>query len=200
MTNDIRGVTLLELLIAMAITTGALTLVTFFAMDVSNFGLALGDRLEVERELELTLRTMISEGRSMGPGENGAYPVATATATTFSFYSDIDGDGGFEQVRYFLDGTIIKKGVVDPVGSNPPTYPAANEVITEVVHSVVPGTLFQYFDEGYPPEIGPLASPVDVSNVRMITVTGTTDRDPARPPLPTTLSITITIRNLRGEI
>lgn len=193
------GFTLIELLIAIGVTSFALVFVTYFTIDLSNLGVDLGDRLETERELEFTLRVMISEVRSMGPAANGAYPIAVANATTFQFYSDIDSDGQFEQVRYFLSGTTLQKGVTNPTGS-PATYPAADEVISEMVHYMVPGAIFTYYDEGFPSEIGALPSPVDVASIRLLTVTGTTDRDTTRPPAPTTLAISITIRNLRGEI
>jgi len=195
-----RGFTLIEILIAMAITATSLVFVTYFTVDISNFGTDLSNRLSAEFELQLTLRAMISEIRSMGPGGNGAYPIATATTTTFTFYSDIDGDGAFEQVRYFLDGTILKKGVTDPTATEPVLYPPANEVISEVVHYMIPGTVFTYYPEGLPDEMSPLASPVDVSKVRLVKITGVVDKDTTLPPLSTTLSLTVTIRNLRGEI
>lgn len=195
----VSGFTLIELLIAVAITSVALGLVTYFAVDISNFGLNLGDRLETERELEMTLRSMISELRSMGPAANGAYDISQATPTSFTFYSDIDGDGQFDQVRYTLNGTMLQKGVTKPVGS-PATYPAANEVVTDVVHYMVPGTVFTYYGVGFPDETGPFPSPTDVSKVRLLVVTGTTDKDTTTPPAATTLSITVTIRNLRGDI
>lgn len=194
------GFTLIEILIAMAITAMSLVFVTYFTVDISNFGTELSNRLSAEVELQMTLRTMISEIRSIGPGGNGAYPIATATATSFTFYSDIDGDGAFEQVRYFLDGTMLKKGVTDPTTTEPVQYPSANEVISETVHDMVPGTVFTYYPEGLPSLLPPLASPVDVSKVRLVDITGVIDKDTALPPLPTTLSITVTIRNLRGEI
>jgi type II secretory pathway component PulJ len=53
--------TLIELLIAVAITAGALAVVTFFAIDLSNFGINLGDRLENERELERALLELEQE-------------------------------------------------------------------------------------------------------------------------------------------
>ena len=80
-----RGFTLIEILIAMAVTAMSLVFVAYFVVDISNFGTDLGNRLETEFELQLTLRAMISEIRSMGPGGNGAYPIATATPTTFTF-------------------------------------------------------------------------------------------------------------------
>lgn len=194
------GFTLIELLVGMAIMTLALGFVTLFAMDISDFGSDLNTRLETERELDLTLRTMISEIRSMGPGENGAYPIAVASASAFTFFSDIDGDNSFEQVRYFLDGTTLKKGVTDPTGTEPVQYPPANEIVSEVVHWLVPGALFTYYPAGLPSETGPLTAPIDVSAIRLLAISGTTDKDTSQPPLPSTLSITVTIRNLRGDI
>ncbi len=195
-----RAFTLIEVLIAMALTTIGLVFVTYFAADIGHFGTDLNTRLTTQRELEVVLRTMISEIRSMGPGGNGAYPVATATATTFTFYSDIEGDGKFDQVRYFLSGSLIKKGATKPTATEPVDYPPANEVVTDVVHYVTSTSLFTYYPEGLPSETGPLSSPVDVASVRLITISATTDEDTTKSPSATTLSITTTIRNLRGDI
>ncbi len=196
-----RGFTLLEVLIAMAIASVAVGVITYYAVDLSNFGTDLSTRLDTERELELTLRTMLTEIRSMGNADNGAYPIATATGTTFTFFSDVDGDGKLEQVRYFLDGTTLKKGITHATGSAPPVYDQSGEDVTEVVHSMSAGqTVFSYYPDGYPPETGALPAPVDVSKIRAIGISGTVDKDPNQPPLPVTLSITVTIRNLRGQI
>ena len=192
--------TLIELLVTMAISTLTITFITYFVLDISNFGVTLNSRLTTEREMELTLRIILSEIRSMGPGDNGAYDIVTATPMTFTFYSDVDGDGKFEQVRYFLNGTTLQKGVTKSSGANPVVYLSANEKVSDVIHFVRNATIFQYYAEGYAPEIGPLASPVDVSAVRMVKITSTVDEDTTKSPLPTTLSIMATIRNLRGEI
>lgn len=198
MTN--RGFTLIEILVAMAITSFCVVFVTYFTINVAGFGNDLSSRLESEFELQLTLRAMISEIRSMGPGGNGAYPIAIATASTFAFYSDIEGDGTFEQIRYFLDGTTLKKGVTQPTATEPVLYPSADEVVSESVHYLVPGILFTYYSEGLPGDVPPLTSPLDVVDIRMIQISGTVDRDSTQPPLPTTLSTMVTVRNLRGEI
>jgi hypothetical protein len=144
---------------------------------------------------------MISEMRSMGPGGNGSYPIAQASSSSFTFFSDIDNDGAFEQVRYFSEGTLLRKGVTEPTGIDPITYPPATEVLRDVVHNLTnPTKVFSYYTEGYAPEVGSLPVPINVSLIRMLKVTGTTDRDQMRPPAPSTLSVTITIRNLRGDI
>jgi len=194
------GFTLIELLIAIAISTAALGFVTYFAVDLSSFGVDLGNRLETERELEMTLRSILTELRSMGPADNGAYDIATASPNTITFFTDVDGDGKFEQVRYFLVGTTLKKGVTPSTGT-PATYSTGNEVVSDVVHYIVPGpALFTYYGTGDPSAIASLSSPVNISLVRLIKVRGTTDKDTTLPPLPVTLSITATMRNLRGDI
>jgi type II secretory pathway pseudopilin PulG len=198
--NNERGITLLELLIALAIGTMVAGLVTAFSLDVSDFGTDLNARLEGQRELEQTLRSLLTEVRSMGPGANGAYPIAVATSTEFAFFTDIDRDGEFEQVRYFLDGTTLRRGIIEPTDDEPAQYPPGNEMITDAARFLVPGPVFAYYDEGYAPESGPLEFPVALNDIRMIEVAGTTDVDPSQPPLPATLSTFITIRNLRGEI
>ncbi len=195
-----RGFTLIEILIAIAITTLSAAYVTSFTLDLSDFGVNLGNRLETERELEATLRTMISEVRSMGPGGNGAYTIAAATPTSLTFFSDIDVDGVFEQVRYFLQDGVIKKGVTEPTATEPVTYPSANEVLSDLVHYVTSTSIFSYYPAGHPDITAPLASPVSVADIRLVRVMVTTDKDSEEPPSPTTLGITINIRNLRGDI
>lgn len=190
---------MIEVLVSVAISTIAIGLVTYFTIDVSKFGTNLGDRLETGRELETTLRIILTEIRSMGPADNGAYDIAAATGTTLTFFTDTDGDGKFEQVRYFLDGTTLKKGITKSQGT-PAIYAPADETITETVHYLVPGTIFTYYGTGDPLTATPLVSPVNVGLIRLIKVQGTTDKDVALPPAGTTLSITATIRNLRGDI
>jgi hypothetical protein len=197
---DRRGLTLLEILIASGISAGVLVLATYFAIDITNFGLFLGDRLEVERNLERTLRVFITEVRSMGPSENGSYPIAYADATTFTFFTDVDADNTFEQVRYFLNGTILQKGVIEPTGT-PAVYVPANEIIRDVVPYVVPGVpLFTYWEQGYAQDLDSLGTPAEVSLIRLLRMQVTVDRDPTQPPAGSTQSLHVTIRNLRGEI
>ena len=195
-----RGFTLIEIVLAATISFIAIAVVSLMASDLAGFGTSLGSRLQQQRELEQFLRTIASELRSIGPAENGAYPIAQAQSQTLTFYGDIDDDGTFERVRYFLDGTTLKKGIIEPTADLPAQYPPASEAVTEIVHLMVPGTVFSYFAEGYPPEMSPLAAPVNIADIRLITASGTVDADPNVLPEPVTLNVSATIRNLRGEI
>lgn len=51
------------------------------------------------------IETMVKEIRNARPGDDGSYPIEKAGDKEFVFYSDIDGDGKTERVRYFL-GTV----------------------------------------------------------------------------------------------
>ncbi len=53
---------------------------------------------QAKRGVEL----MVKEIRGAREGENGAYPIEKAGDKEFIFYSDVDGDGKTEKVRYFL--------------------------------------------------------------------------------------------------
>lgn len=194
------GFTLIELIIASAIAVVAIAVVTSLAIDVTGFSSSLGSRIAQESEIAPFLRLIVSELRSIGPAENGAYHIAHAEAQTLSFYADVDDDGSFELVRYYLDGTTLRKGVIQPTATQPPTYPPATETVTDVVTGVVPGPIFMYYTEGYPPVVTPLPSPVPLTDIRLVTVSLTVDQDPNTEPGPSTLSVSATIRNLRGDI
>lgn len=190
----------MEILIATAIATIAMAIVSSLAIDVTGFSLSLGNRIEQEQELAPFLRLIVSEIRSIGPAENGAYHIAQAEADSFTFFGDVDNDATFEQVRYFVSGSVLRKGVTEPSATQPITYPPANETVVDVVTGLIPGTVFTYFDEGYPLVDAPLSDPANVTDVRLVTITLTVDKDPLNEPGPSTLSVSATIRNLRGDI
>lgn len=194
------GFTLMEILIATAIATIAMAIVSSLAIDVTGFSLSLGNRIEQEQELAPFLRLIVSEIRSIGPAENGAYHIAQAEGDSFTFFGDVDNDATFEQVRYFVSGSVLRKGVTEPSATQPITYPPANETVVDVVTGLIPGTVFTYFDEGYPLVDAPLSDPANVTDVRLVTITLTVDKDPQNEPGPSTLSVSATIRNLRGDI
>lgn len=199
-TYNREGLTLVELLVTIAIATGVMITVTFFALDITNFGLFLGERLETERELEQTLRSFAIEVRSMTTAENGSYPVAAANETSFTYYTDVDLDGTIEQVRYFLNGTTLQRGTTEPSGT-PATYDPADENVRDVVQYIVPGPdLFTYWPDGWVGETASLSTPINLSDIRLVRLRATVDKDTAVPPAGSTQSVHITIRNLRGEI
>lgn len=120
-----------------------------------------------------SIAAILREIRTARSGENGAYVIETGENQSFVFYSDVDFDGQTEKIRYFLEGTELKKGVIQPTGF-PATYPMEDEVIRIVAENVQNSTLpiFYFYNSDWPEDVAnnPLATPVDSDNVRMVRV------------------------------
>ena len=194
-----RGFTLIEIVIALAIFTGISLLASFFVLDISNFSLFFGENLSVQQELQLSLIPMASEIRAMGPSSTGSYPIASAAAGSFIFYSDSDNDGLFEKIRYFMDGNIFKKGVIKPTG-NPLNYDPAQENVFELVHYVTnSGSVFSYYDKNFTGIQLPLTFPIDVSAIKTIKASLIVAQNPEILPGPLNFSVTASGRNLNND-
>jgi len=92
------------------------------------------------------VETMVKEIREARPGDDGSYIIEKAEDFQFIFYSDIDKDLAVERVRYFIEGTDFKKGVIDPQGF-PVCYPPEKEeifILSKYVRNQPP--IFRYFD------------------------------------------------------
>ena len=68
-------------------------------------------------EAKRGVETMVREIREARQGEDGSYPIELAGDKEFIFYSDIDGDGKTERVRYFL-GEIDTKTYIQECQSS----------------------------------------------------------------------------------
>lgn len=195
------GFSIVELLVILAVLMASGLAVWTFQRDVFSLGGVFSSSLAGAQEARDMLRRFTAEARAASPSSTGAYPVAEATATSFTFYSDIDSDGLKERVRYFLSGSTIQRGVLKPTGA-PPSYNPANEVVTIVIKNVQNGAtpVFRYYDASYDGTTAPLASPVAVLSVRLIRFTVLTDQVPTRPPDPITVETQVSIRNVKDNL
>src|SRR6185436_5252534 len=103
--------TLIEILVSVVIFSFVMMAIARFGLDISGNTISFGESLEVQEELSVTLKIMATELRTMGSADTGAYPIAVAAGNTITFYSDYDGDGRFEKIRYFMNGTTLWRGV-----------------------------------------------------------------------------------------
>jgi hypothetical protein len=107
-----------------------------------------------------------------------------------------------EQVRYFLQGRDFKKGVIKPTGS-PLVYNQGVEQITTLVKDVSNATstpIFEYFDSSYTGTSSPLATPVQVTKVRLVRINIKIEKDPNRAPAPITVTSQVFLRNLKDNL
>lgn len=199
MRRDQRGFTLMELVITMGITTLMAAFFVMLARDTTDSTLRFSSQLITQQAIEQTLQLIVPEIRSIAQGIDGAYPVSTATTSTFAFYSDIDVDGKFDKVRYFMSSSsTLSKGVIKPVGS---TYPTSSEQIVDLVAGIVPGTaIFAYYDSSATSSASSaLPLPVDVLRVKTVKVTIIADQGTPGHPSLVGSETSATIRNLRFQ-
>lgn len=142
------------------------------------------------------IETMVKEIREARGGDDGSYIIEKAEDYEFIFYSDIDKDEATERVRYFVEGTDFKKGVIDPAGL-PISYLPENEevfVLSAYVRNQPP--IFRYFDgDGLE-----LSVPTRLKDTKLMRVYLVINVDLNRPPQDFALESAVQIRNLKTNL
>lgn len=196
------AITLIEILIV----TGIFSFVSMFAFnffyDMLTYNRSLQDSLIVSYSAGKTLQTMSAEIRAAGPSVTGAFPIAEATTTAFTFYSDINGDGLREQIRYSVSGTDLMKRTISPSG-NPLGYVMSSAATTTIAESVrSTSTIFAFFDSAFNgvTSTSSLPLPVNVQLIRMVRINLIIDRDIRKSPEPIVVQTQTVIRNLKDNL
>jgi type II secretory pathway component PulJ len=134
--------------------------------------------------------------REAQPSPTGAYPVVAASTTSITFYASRSGSQ-IQKIRFFLNGTKLQQGVIEPSGS-PATYPAANEQITTLLENVSSTTIFSYYTGSYTGTQAAM-NPITTSSIRMVRLTVTFDPAANLAPGPYTIDIQSHLRNLKDN-
>ncbi len=190
-----KGFTLIEAGLAVLIfLLGATTV--FSLVEFGYFGkdYTFQQALSIE-EAQRGIETMAKEIREARAGEDGSFPIVRAEGFEFSFFSDIDNDGETEKIRYFLEGTNFKKGIIEPQCC-PVSYPSSSErviTLTQYVRNAPP--IFRYFDKDGN-ELGP---PANLKNTKRMRVYLVVNVNPARPPQNFVLETDVLLRNLKED-
>jgi prepilin-type N-terminal cleavage/methylation domain-containing protein len=122
---------------------------------------------------------------------------ADSSELTFLRFFDLTSTSP-TQVRYFVDGNVFKVGITKPVGIDPNiTYPTENEQIDLLIHDVVnTNSLFKYYDGSN----NELSLPIDNTNLRMISLSISLDKNGNLPPAPITETTTVSLRNMKDNL
>jgi prepilin-type N-terminal cleavage/methylation domain-containing protein len=171
--NTRNGFTLLELILAVFmfsfISLGIVWLSTIYFKTYS-FSFEENQSIGIA---QYGITMMVKEIREARNGDDGAWPLVICNDNDITFYSDVTNDGRSDKIRYFLDGTILKKGIIQPT-TVPVTYPTGNEVITTIASSVdtSTGPIFTYYNGNWPVDItnNPLIAASRQKNSRFIKI------------------------------
>ena len=198
--HNSRGVTLVELVVAI----GIFALLSLGAAEIIIIGFrsnaAIWEHLEVQRDARRAVQQVVNVVRQAETSSVGAYPLAGAGANELIVYSNINNNGYRERVRFFLDGTTLKKRIITPSGS-PLVYETATETITDVANNVTNVSLgtpiFSYYDSAYTGTEAAMVQPVVVGDVRIISVRLILDKNPNVLPSAYDVESFAQIRNLK---
>ncbi len=144
------------------------------------------------------IEVMTREIREAAYSDTGAYPIVSAGDTEFIFYSDINRDSSIERVRYFLDGSNFKRGVIEASGE-PLVYNPANEsvsILSEYVRNTPSQPVFTFYDSSGKE----IANPINVADITLVGTRLVVNAVEGRAPEEFTLRSTAQIRNLKTNL
>jgi len=197
MTNSERGFTILEVYVWVAI-----FVVSMIAITSSLLYFYRANKYTVEQSTAVTsaqrgLEQVVKVIREGAYSSQGAFPIVSIAANDFVLYADVDNDALIERVHYYVQGTDLIRGVLDPTG-NPPDYTGVEttSVVSDYVRNLGEGiSTFRYYDE-----VG--AEITNYSNwsaVRFVKVTLAVNVNVPTLPNPLILNSSAAIRNLAGQ-
>jgi len=191
-----RGITLMEMLVAIAVFVLATIVVAVFIFQnfqAQNFSLEQSAAVDEARK---GVETMVKELRETLPGDTGAYPIESAENLELIFYADYDRDDAIERVRYWLDGTDFKKGVIEASG-NPLQYVGVEDekIISRYVQNGET-PIFTYYNS----ELASSTTPADPNEIKLINVYLEINVNPNKAPINFELESDVSLRNLKENL
>ncbi|PIT86539.1 MAG: hypothetical protein COU33_02555 [Candidatus Magasanikbacteria bacterium CG10_big_fil_rev_8_21_14_0_10_43_6] len=195
-----RAFTLVELLISIGIFSLLSMAIAWLLITSLRSNEIIWRQLSTQNDARQVLQEVVDNLRRAEQSDIGSYPIEAASSSGIIFYANIDEDGNRERIRFWLDGTTIKRGIIHPTGE-PLTYPVGNESIVEIAHAsinTVQGTpLFSYYDTAYTGTEVPLADPLTITDIRVVRVQLELEKNPGQSPVPFHAESVVQIRNLK---
>lgn len=190
-----RGYTLIEMLVIVAII--AIVMPALMNVIVSLYSSRNDTFARAAALIEAThgVNAIVRDVRASVYSESGALPIVSFSSDSLTLYADTDFDGRVERVRYFLDGTVVRRGIIEPTSSA--TYPSADEIVDELAKGVVNAdrgvALFHYYDA----DGNELTQPSEQLSIRRISAELVTVSSLARQQRDVSVRTSASIRNLK---
>jgi Tfp pilus assembly protein PilV len=175
--KKIKGMTIVEMLMAIAIFTIGIigfTFLFFRTWQANSYVLETGQSSMAASQ---GMNKIINYIRKSKQADDGAYPIKSANGNDFIFYSDYDKDGITERLHIYKSGRDILMGATKPTETLPKTYPSGDQETIAIVSGVlneVDEPIFYYYNRDYPADEinNPMAIPVTnyLADIRLIKV------------------------------
>lgn len=196
-----KGFTLVETLVAITlllIGTAATTLLFSKMIQNKSYSLEMGRSAFV---VSRSVGDLTQYLRRVRQSDAGAYPIVSADDNNLIVYSDYNKDGKTERLHFYLSNNKVYMGVRSPSATFPVTYLAGDATTTEIADHIVNTSddhMFSYYNKDYPADTvnNPVATPADVSEIRLVKIFLKINIDPNRAPDNIQQETFVELRNL----
>ena len=196
-----RGMTMIEVLVALGIFLLLIAAIVELMIWGNHGKDVVWEQLSTQNEGRIVVQDFVNDLRRANASSIGAYPIELAQSQQIIFYSNVDSDSWREKVRYFLQGTTLKRGITKPSG-NPLVYSQVSEAVIDVVHDVANATnsIFYYYDQNYTSaSSSAMTYPINISAIRMVGIKLMLEEKPNVAPAPFNIEAKTEIRNLKSN-
>jgi type II secretory pathway pseudopilin PulG len=193
------GMTLIEAVVWIAVFTAVMITLTqslLYFYRANRYTLQEADAISsAQHGMDVVVRAL----RTASYSNNGAYPIISIGPNQISFYANVvKNDPLIQQVRFFVQGTSLLEGTIEPSG-DPLTYASSSETITTLTKYAQNLTLatstFTYFDQNG----SSVSNYASYNNVRFVTINLIVDVSTTSLPTQLTLLSSAALRNLVGH-
>jgi type II secretory pathway pseudopilin PulG len=195
------GFTLVEILIVAGLLVLFLIALSTFGRDVFIFNNRYSLSFSADSNAKSALKKLTAELRAAESSATGGFLIEMVASTSRIFFSDPDGDGVRERLRYFIEDRSLKRGIIEPSG-NPVAYVTEDEKVqTLIADLLTASSSFIYFGNDYDGSNSstPLTEPIDVQAIRMARFIFVIQAPSNRAPAPYTVQSEVMIRNLKDN-
>ena len=190
-----RGMTFIEALVWISVFLSAMWAIVGSILSFYRANTYTLEQAQAVSDARRSVEQVVKTIREANYSSEGAYPIISMSTSSVSFYADIDNDPLIERVRYFIVGTELRRGVIEPSG-DPPAYtaPEVENTITYFIRNGEQGVdTFRFFDTAG----SQINTMTNVTAVRFIRVDTVINVSPDKLPNELLMRSSATLRNLR---
>ena len=202
-----KGVTLVEMLVAIAVVTMLMTGVTLLFTQAWKINAYVYRQSIATLSASQGAQVFAREVRQARQSDAGDYAFVSGSDTEVTLFADLDKDGLVERLHYYYDESNghLLKGITDPTGT-PPTYAAGDATTVVVAANIINDSatepIFRYYNDEWPENVvdNPLTTPVSPQEVRIVEINLFVDPDEDHEPSRTEIKTLSAFRNLNEEV
>ncbi len=143
-----RGMTFIEAMVWIGLMVAAMSAIASTVLYFYRTNAYSLEQATAVTSAQRGLDSVVRAVREAAFSSEGAFPLVSVAPHDFVFYADVDEDPLIERVHYYLSGSTLMRGVLNPTG-NPPSYigTETTNVVSEYVRNLSVGTsTFRYYD------------------------------------------------------